>query len=79
MALRNTGVPLNRGQHPNSQANLKKGPQSRQKTRVRKLFSLAPETVEWLQQQPIPASQAIDRLVAMAKQDRIGHAGESES
>ncbi|MEB3826105.1 hypothetical protein [Phormidium sp. CCY1219] len=60
--------PMKRGYHPNSRANLKKGPKSRKKTRVRKLFSLAPETVEWLQAQPIPASQAIDKLVALAKQ-----------
>ncbi|MBD2322098.1 hypothetical protein H6G23_10435 [Desertifilum sp. FACHB-866] len=56
-----------RGQHPNSKANLQKGPQSRKKTRVRKLFSLSPETVEWLQNQPIPASQVIDELVAIAR------------
>lgn len=59
--------PIQRGYHPNSRANLKKGPKSRKKNRVRKLFSLAPETVEWLQSQSIPASQAIDKLVAIAK------------
>lgn len=60
--------PVKRGYHPNSRANLKKGPKSRKKNRIRKLFSLAPETVEWLQEQALPASQAIDKLVALAKQ-----------
>lgn len=64
--IKAVGSPSKRGHHPNSKANLKKGPKSRKKNRVRKLFSLAPETVEWLQDQPIPASQAIDKLVELA-------------
>lgn len=53
--------------NPNSLENLRRGSEARDRGKVRRNYTLLPETVEWLKEQR-NASDAIDRLVTRERQ-----------